>query len=68
MQFEINAFISSLGDDSEDDPGALERVRDTLRGLVDSLAALNLGIILELRDVQRAQTLQRIIHTDALQR
>lgn len=65
MQLEINAFVSSLGGESDQDPSALERVRDTVRSLAEDLAALNLGIILEVRDVQRLQTVDRIIHADA---
>lgn len=68
MQLEINAFVSSLGGDSDCDPGALDRVRETVRSLAENLAALNLGIILEVRDVQRSQTVARIIHADALTR
>ena len=64
MQLEINAFVSSLGGESDQDPSALEGVRDTVRSLAENLAALNLGIILEVRDVQRLQTVDRIIHTD----
>ncbi len=68
MQLEINAFVSSLGGESDQDPRALERVRDTVRSLAENLAALNLGIILEVRDVQRLQTVDRIIHTDTRNR
>ncbi|MBP2314626.1 hypothetical protein [Azospirillum soli] len=68
MQLEINAFVSSLGGESDYDPGALDRIRDTVRSLAENLAALNLGIILEVRDVQRSHLLDRIIHTDALTR
>ena len=68
MQLEINAFVSSLSSESDYDPGALDRVRETVRSLAESLAALNLGIILEVRDVQRSQTVTRIIHADALTR
>ncbi|MBP2291786.1 hypothetical protein [Azospirillum rugosum] len=66
MQLEINAFVSSLGSDSDWDPNALDQVRETVRSLAENLAALNLGIILEVRDVQRSQTVARIIHADAL--
>ena len=66
MQLEINAFVSSLGSDSDLDQGALDQVRETVRSLAETLAALNLGIILEVRDVQRSQTIARIIHADAL--
>ncbi|MDQ2103229.1 hypothetical protein [Azospirillum isscasi] len=65
MQLEINAFVSSLGGESDQDPTALERVRDTLRSLAEDLAALNFGIVLEVRDVQRLQTVARIIHADS---
>jgi hypothetical protein len=68
MQLEINAFVSSLGSESDYDPGALDRVRETVRSLAEDLAALNLGIILEVRDVQRSQMVTRIIHADALTR
>ncbi|WP_448206072.1 hypothetical protein [Azospirillum sp. sgz302134] len=66
MQLEINAFVSSLSGESDYDMRALDRVRDTVRSLAESLADLNLGIILELRDVQRSQTLDRIVNADAL--
>ncbi len=65
MQLEINAFVSSLGSESEHGPEALDRVRDSMRSLADSLAALNLGIVLEVRDVQRLQTVARIVQADA---
>ncbi|MCW2244080.1 hypothetical protein [Azospirillum canadense] len=68
MQLEINAFVSSLGSDSDWDTSALDQVRETVRSLAENLAALNLGIILEVRDVQRSQTVARIIHADALTR
>ncbi|KAA0679283.1 hypothetical protein [Roseomonas genomospecies 6] len=65
MQLEINAFVSSLGNESEHGPEALDRVRDSIRSLADTLAALNLGIVLEVRDVQRLQTVARIVQADA---
>ncbi|WP_353860285.1 hypothetical protein [Azospirillum formosense] len=65
MQLEISAFVSSLGSESDYGPDALERVRDSMRSLADTLAALNLGIVLEVRDVQRLQTVTRIVQANA---
>lgn len=67
MQLEINAYVSSLCADSNADQ-KLESLRSSLRILADAVVSMDLGLIIEVRDVRRATTVHRIVcyHDSAL--